>query len=192
MRCCTSCRAVRLACGLLHAPVPMRLPALLLVLASACTVDPPTTEVVSTDPNAGLLRDFLDGKFDSAGHPLNANVVEAERVCAGDIADGAVRLAAPCTAALHASQTGPLVASARIRVISHPDAGDVVRIVAASPDSPLATDTLTVDRLRGDGWLDLSISWDNTGPEVSLTLAPAPGVTVDVDYVEMFPERFGL
>src|SRR5437764_14912609 len=66
------------------------------------------------DPNAGLLRDFLDGKFDSAGHPINARVTEAETLCAtaGAPHDGALRLDKACEAALPgAEQRGDLVVS---------------------------------------------------------------------------------
>ena len=54
--------------------VPARVKRALLIAALAACAEAPE-EV--TDPNAGLLRDFLDGKYDDAGHPLNARVLEA-------------------------------------------------------------------------------------------------------------------
>ena len=147
----------------------------------------------TTDPNSGLLRDFLDGKFDSAGHPLNATVIEAEQQCTGDVDSGAVRLTSTCMIPLHANQYGQMVASARVRVAAHADAGDVLAIALVGSDGrALVSDMLTVDRLRDDGWLDLPLEWSNENPDVSFALAPAHGAAIDVDYVETFPQRFGL
>src|SRR5262249_42961963 len=113
-----------------------------------------------TDPNAGLLRDFIDGKFDSAGHPLNASVLEAEATCAGDVADGAVRLPGQCSIPLHAHQLGEMIASARVRVAAHADAGNVLAVgLVGSDGTTLASDSLTVDRLRDADWFDLPLAW---------------------------------
>lgn len=102
-------------------------PPLLALAASAilagCTVpEPGDEEPIIDDPNAGLLRDFLDGKFDSAGHPLNARVTEVEALCpqAGVPHNGAIRISTlPCQGAIAGSeQHGDLVASlGRIREV---------------------------------------------------------------------------
>ncbi len=63
-----------------------------LLLLGACATLPEAPE--ETDPNAGLLRDFLDGKFDGAGHPLNARSIDAQTLCGGQALTG------PCTASL--------------------------------------------------------------------------------------------
>src|SRR5579862_3210959 len=102
-------------------------------LAGGCSSAP-----APSNPNAGLLRDFLDGKFDSAGHPINARVTEAEVLCAGDgpVTDGAVELSAtPCTGALAgAEQSGDLVVSARVRVAAHADSGAILSITVTGGD----------------------------------------------------------
>jgi len=176
----------------------MRLPALLLVLASACTVEPPTTEIVSQDPNAGLLRDFLDGKFDSAGHPVNARVTEAESLCpdAGVPHNGAIRLSnnKTCSGTLSGSeQNGDLVASMRLSIKAHPASGTIVSAAIVRTDGEIiANTTLTTSRLRDATWVDLPMTWASSGQAVTVRIQPAPGAIVDVDYVEVFPERFGL
>jgi pyroglutamyl-peptidase len=176
----------------------MRLPALLLVLASACTVEPPTTEVVSQDPNAGLLRDFLDGKFDSAGHPVNARVTEAESLCpdAGVPHNGAIRLSnnKTCSGTLSGSeQNGDLVASMRLSIKAHPASGTIVSAAIVRTDGEIIANTsLTTSRLRDATWVDLPMTWASSGQAVTIRIQPAPGAVVDVDYVEVFPERFGL
>src|SRR5262245_43991832 len=92
----------------------------LLALLIGC-VAPDPAKTPGDDPNAGLLRDFLDGKFDSAGHPINARVTEAETLCpgAGSPHDGAIRLKGDaCTGPIAgAEQTGDLVVSLRLSVL---------------------------------------------------------------------------
>ncbi|MEP6860812.1 MAG: hypothetical protein ABJE66_09345, partial [Deltaproteobacteria bacterium] len=65
---------------------------------TGCAASP--TDGSASDPNAGLLRDFLDGKYDGAGHPLNARVTEAKTICAnaGAVTDSVVALSSSCTA----------------------------------------------------------------------------------------------
>ncbi len=73
---------------------------------TGCATDP-LGSATAGDPNAGLLRDFLDGKFDGAGHPINA--VVTSRPCA--------ELGSTCTAAISGGeQSGQLVANARLAV----------------------------------------------------------------------------
>lgn len=160
------------------------------LLMTGCATDAP-----APDPNAGLLRDFLDGKFDSAGHPLNAQVTQADALCAtaGSMHDGVLRLAGACKGNLPgAAQSGDLVASARISVKAHAATGDVVSIAVAQGDQVLAHDTLTVQRLRNATWIDLPITWSSSGAAVELRITPAAGAVIDLDYVEVFPQRFGL
>jgi pyroglutamyl-peptidase len=150
------------------------------------------TEGAQSDPNTGLLRDFLDGKFDGAGHPINARVTEAATLCPGALDDG--RLAGACAGAIAGGeQVGDLVASARIRVEAHAASGDIVSAAVLGADGEvLASDTLTVDRLRDAGWLDLPVTWSSSGAPVQIRITPAEGAVVDLDYVEVFPSRFGL
>jgi pyroglutamyl-peptidase len=65
-------------------------PLLAALLIAGCAVDDgdgdgaaPGGDRRDRDPD-GLYRDFLDGKFDEAGHPLGARVWQAESDCAGD------------------------------------------------------------------------------------------------------------
>jgi pyroglutamyl-peptidase len=165
------------------------------MILTGCAIDEPGTSDPA-DPNAGLLRDFLDGKFDGAGHPINARVTEAETLCptAGSPHDGAIRLSGTCAGSLAgAEQSGDLVVSARISIKAHAASGDIVSIAVVGPgEQILANDTLTTARLRHETWLDLPLTWYSSGGPVQLRIAPAEGAVIDVDYVEVFPERFGL
>jgi hypothetical protein len=128
-----------------------------VVLVASCAS---TESAPAPNPNAGLLRDFLDGKFDGAGHPFNGRVTEGELLCApaGPIIDSAVRLDAACHATLPgAEQSGDMIVNARLRVTSHAEDGDVVAIQLRDDSGTMVGgDTLTVARLRdGNHWLDL-------------------------------------
>jgi pyroglutamyl-peptidase len=117
-------------------------------------------------------------------------VTDGATLCA--LHDG--RLAGECAGAIAGGeQSGELVASARIEVESHAPAGDVVSIALSDADGQLlASDTLTVDRLRDGGWLDLPLTWSSSGAPVQIRITPAEGAVVDLEYVEVFPLRFGL
>lgn len=148
----------------------------------------------SEDPNEGLLRDFLDGKFDSAGHPLNGKVIEAEDACrsAGSIASGAVKLSTTCEGDLPAgAQSGDLTVSVRLRVTEHASSGTIVKASLLDASGEVAKESLTVARLRGrDAWIDLSINL--SGAATRFRIEPQAGATVEVDYIEVFPKKFGL
>jgi pyroglutamyl-peptidase len=154
------------------------------LLFGACAEAPDLLE----DPNAGLLRDFLDGKFDSAGHPLNAKVLDAETAC------GARTLRGPCAFTVPAgAMTGDLVVNVRLRVTAAPHHGAIVKVRLLDNDKVLATRTLSVSNLRGRStWIDLGVEPSTTGTLRTVSLEPAEGATVEVDYVEVFPKRFGL
>src|SRR5690349_8175263 len=98
-------------------PLPL---ALATALASACAVAP--ADDAGPTANDGMFRDFVDGKLDGAGHPLNARVIPAEQLCPGALADGR-----DCAGPLDGTaQRGELVVNVRVRV----DAGGLaVRIV---------------------------------------------------------------
>jgi len=167
------------------------------VFCGCATPEAPDEDVMMDDPNAGLLRDFLDGKFDSAGHPLNARVTEAEALCpqAGVPHNGAIRITTmPCTGAIAGSeQAGDLVASLRISVKSYAASGTIVTAAVTGIDGEvLAMNTLTTARLRQASWLDIPLAWSSNGSPVNLRVSAAPGAVIDLDYIEVFPERFGL
>lgn len=146
------------------------------------------------DPNAGLLRDFVDGKFDDAGHPLNAKVIPAPVECGDSDDAGAVALDGTCELAVPAgATTGRLTLNARVRVRQHASAGAIVTVTALDAGgATLATETLTVARLRAlDHWLDLPIHVES-GAVAQLRITPAAGAHVDLDYVEVFPRRLGV
>ncbi|HEY5948219.1 MAG TPA: hypothetical protein VIV40_22135 [Kofleriaceae bacterium] len=168
-------------------------------LLTGCTISEPTTddEPVMDDPNAGLLRDFLDGKFDSAGHPLNARVTEAESLCpqAGVPHNGAIRISTmSCHGVIGGSeQTGDLVASLRLSVKAYAASGTIVSAAIVAIDGEiLASNTLTTARLRQASWLDLPLAWSSDGRPVTVKITAAAGAVIDLDYIEVFPERFGL
>ncbi len=165
-------------------------------LVTGCATDPGTADAGGTsDPNGGLLRDFLDGKFDGAGHPINATIDQGEAICAtaGTQHGLALRLAGACTAKLGGgAQAGDLVANARIAVRKHATSGDIATIeVLAANGATLATSRLTVARLRAGEWIDVPVAWSSTGDAVQIRITPT-NATIDLDYVEVFPQRFGL
>lgn len=150
------------------------------MLAACADGDAPSV----TDPNEGLLRDFLDGKFDGAGHPLNAKTVDS---CSGE-------LTAVCEAAIPAGATsGALVVNIRLRVLTSPPSGSVIKALVFDDDGKeLAKESLTVSRLRGRStWIDLAIKLDATNA-AKLRLEPQAGARVEIDYAEVFPSNFGL
>ena len=156
------------------------LPAVLLAACATSAPDQP-------DPNEGLLRDFLDGKFDAAGHPINAKVLRAQEVCGG------TRLAGACDVALPEGATsGELVVNVRLAVRAHASRGDIVRLVLVdAAGDEVAKETLTVSRLRGRSTaIDLPVSV--AGSAAKLRIVPASGAVIDLDYVEVFPKHFKL
>ncbi|MEJ7599493.1 MAG: hypothetical protein WKG01_16415 [Kofleriaceae bacterium] len=162
-----------------------------LSLLGACAAAP---EAPNARPNDGLLRDFLDGKFDAAGHPTNARVLEAETLCPALAAGDAIALTATCTGELpEGARTGQLLANIRLRVTGHPAQGAIVTAsLVDATGRTLASQTLTVARLRERGsWIDLALGLAG-GTATQVRITPAPGATVDVDYIEVFPRRFGL
>jgi pyroglutamyl-peptidase len=181
------------------APAPRRFRngrALALVLAglAACAADQDGV-LGRLDPNAGLLRDFLeDGKFDAAGRPLNALVLEAEEACAdaGPIADGLVRIDRRCRAWLPgAEQRGPVVLNLRLRARAYDAPGAIVRVRVESADGGVfVDDVFDAARLRASlALIDLPLAWTSDGTGV-LVIEPLPGGEIDLDYVELFPRRF--
>lgn len=138
------------------------------------------------NPNEGMLRDFVDGKFDSAGHPLNARVTEAETLCPSG------RL--PCQGAIAGTeQHGDLVASLRLRVRNHSGSGTLVTAsIKDANGQTLATHTLTTTQLRHTSWFDLPLAWSSSGAPVTVEVIAGAGARVELDYVEVFPQRFGL
>jgi len=167
------------------------------VLLVGCVPPDPMQEMPIDDPNAGLLRDFLDGKFDSAGHPLNARVSEAEILCptAGAPHNGSIRLKdAVCTGAVVGSeQTGDLVISLRLSVLTYAASGNILTAeLLDEQGGMLATNTVTTAHLRTSSWFDLPLKWNSDGSPVTLRITPAAGAVVEFDYAELFPERFGL
>jgi len=165
---------------------------------TGCTApESPDEEMPAVDdPNAGLLRDFLDGKFDSAGHPINARVTEAESMCAafGTPHNGAIRLTKTCEGIVPGSeQSGDLVASLRIRVNSYNASGVIVTAnVIGTTGEVFASASITTQSLRSSSWIDMPLAWSSDGTPVAIKLTPATGAVIDFDYIEIFPERFGL
>jgi pyroglutamyl-peptidase len=164
----------------------------LAALFGGCASEPAAV----TNPNANFLRDFLDGKFDGDGHPLNARINEGEVICAGagDVNDASVRLSGACTAAvMGGEQAGDLVANARLAIRSHASSGSIATIeITDGSGASLAKVELTVATLREGEWIDLPASWSSTGAPVKFEITPAAGAVIDLDYVEIFPTHFGL
>lgn len=171
-------------------------PALALVgLVAAGCADVPAEEAVAADPNDGLLRDFVDGKFDDAGHPLNAKIVEGERLRCGTKRGSVYQLTGRCEVTMpQGAEVGGLTVSARLRVRAHAASGNIVTITAKDTDGrTLGTETLTVERLRGrDRWIDLPIRIQEVVRVAKVALDVTPGAIVELQYVEVFPKDLGV
>ena len=162
-------------------------------LTGACTDTPGTAEPEA--PNDGLLRDFIDGKYDAAGHPLNAKVLDAQGVCGTPGGTGTVELRGTCDIALpDGAEYGGLTVNARIRVRQHPSRGSIVTLSALDADGGvLGVQALTVSRLRArDRWIDFPINIHTSARVARVTLHVEPGALVDLEYVEVFPKQLGV
>lgn len=172
---------------------------LLVAVVAACTDTPDGIDPVD-DPNDGLLRDFVDGKYDAAGHPLNAKVVEVDHLLREDAdcgtrRDGVIELKSACEIALPmGADQGGLLVNARLRVRRAPAWGQIVKLTALDPNgTEIGSQTLTVSRLRGrDRWIDLPIALSASAGMAHLKLEVAAGATVDLQYVEVFPKELGV
>ncbi len=173
---------------------------LLLSAIAACTDAPGGDVDPAEDPNDGLLRDFIDGKYDAAGHPLNAKVVEADRLLednseCGTRRDGVVELRSACEIELPmGADQGRLLVNARLRVRRAPAWGQIVKVTAVDASgTEIGSQSLTVSRLRGvDRWLDLPISIESAMTTAHLRVEVAHGAVVDLQYVEVFPKQLGV
>jgi pyroglutamyl-peptidase len=81
-----------------------------------------------------------------------------------------------------------------LRVREHAAQGGIVVVSLVDADGKeLASESLTVSRLRGRAsWLDVPVNLANVGTAARFRIAPADGAVIDVDYIEVFPKRFGL
>jgi pyroglutamyl-peptidase len=166
--------------------------AVTLIAVAGCAAQP----AMPGDPNAGLFRDFLDGKFDSAGHPLDAIVLDASALCSAGVAtDGGVTLTGGCESELpQAARQGDLVASVRLRVRAH-GSGTIatISVLYGESGNVIGKATLESSSLHAaNTWFDLPVSFHGDGTSTRLNILPAAGATVDVAYVEVFPPHFQL
>jgi pyroglutamyl-peptidase len=158
--------------------------ALALIALAACADAPEAQE----SPNAGLLRDFIEnGKFDAAGHVLNAKSLDPRTTCGGS------ELRAACTFAVPSGATaGELIVNARLRVKQMPSRGSIVKIVLLDDTGhATATKSLTVSQLRDrSAWLDVSLQ--SSASIAKIRVEPQPNAQIELDYIELFPRHFGL
>lgn len=143
---------------------------LLAVAATAILTGCATEPAAAPEPNDGMFRDFLDGKFDGDGHPLNAVVTQADFCtktgCNGPVGGGA--------------QSGDLQLSARMKLHT-----GTATLRVLKGDTVLATKKFSK---RSDKWNDVAVGWYSNGDAVTVDLVG----DVEVDYFEVFPARFGL
>jgi pyroglutamyl-peptidase len=152
-------------------------------------------------PNDDMFRDFVDGKFDGAGHPLNARVTPATALCPAMEADddGVVALDGPCAGAIAGGeQHGALAISVHLRIDAMDDGAwpedPVVMIELSAGDaSGVASEYITRERVRATGeWTDVALSYSSRGAPLAIAIEAASGVDASIEYVEVFPARFRL
>jgi pyroglutamyl-peptidase len=158
-------------------------------VTSACAAAPGDDAARPDDgPNHGMFKDFVDGKFDGAGHPLNARVTDAAELCP--------EVGAPCEGPLDGTaQRGELVVNARVRVHDAGDgASEVLRVRITDAGGVVSVeDTITADRVRERGaWIDVAVAYWSDGQPRTIAITPAAGADVELAYVETFPRRFRL
>ncbi|MBZ0238680.1 MAG: hypothetical protein K8M05_40595 [Deltaproteobacteria bacterium] len=152
-------------------------------------------------PNDGMFRDFLDGKVDSAGHPLNARVTAASALCPGagaETEDGVV-LDGPCEGELEGSaQRGELVVNVRVKVREMGEEegegeGEVITVRVVERDGRVSVeDTITETRVRERGeWIDVAVAYWSDGEPRTIAIVPE-GAELELAYVEVFPRRFRM
>jgi len=163
----------------------MRVALATVVALAGCTAAADTPEPRAND---GMFRDFLDGKADGDGHPLNARITPADALC-----PEAPRVTS-CSGDLDGvAQRGELAVSARLRVDALGAGDEVVAIRVLDGDEVIAEDVLTVARVRELGaWTDAAISFHSDGSSRTVEVEALGGAEVALDYVEVFPKRFGL
>ncbi|HEY3352782.1 MAG TPA: pyroglutamyl-peptidase I [Polyangia bacterium] len=156
-----------------------------------------------SDPD-GLFRDFLDGKYDGAGHPLGATVFEAEAACGpagvreaeGWAAHaGAAAAGVLCRATTPALGTGSFVFN--VRALSHAPGTDgaataLTLTVRDAAGAALATQVVPASAFPAPLlFRNLSVRYTQAaaGP-VTLEVDWSGAIPVRLDYLEVFhPER---
>ena len=150
-------------------------------------------------PNDGMFQDFLDGKFDSAGHPLNARVTAAAALCggAGEETEDGIVLGGACEGWLEGTaQRGELVGNVRVRVREMGEGEgegerDVVTVKVMG-DGVSVEDTITRERVREqDAWIDVAVAYWSDGEPRRIAIVPGDA-EIEVAYVEVFPRRFRM
>ena len=155
---------------------------------------------VSRDSRAdGLFADFMDGKFDSAGHPFAAAVFEAESACEHDTGEAE----AEGWAAWPDRHAGGLICKAKAPLVEKGVFTLNVRVLtqASGAGAPAAL-TIVVRDAAGDviaskdftgaawpamTWQNLSLGFSHAGAEpVSFEIAWAASGPVRIDYAELF------
>jgi len=155
--------------------------------------------------DGALLRDFTgDGKFDEAGHPLNARVTEAEAVCRGrgkrwtrvfEIdarRDGAGEV---CRGPLDGGeQRGELTLSARLWASDFRAGRDIATVEVWEGDHLLGISTLRPTAVRAQRrWMHLAVPVDHEGDApLSVRVVGAGNGRLVLDSFELFPSDFRL
>jgi pyroglutamyl-peptidase len=156
-------------------------------------------------PDTGLFQEFLaDGKFDEAGHPLNARTTEAEAICSGagrrrahsfesvGARDGQGEI---CRGEVEGSvQQGELILNARLRATPADGDGELATVEVRAGDAVLGSTTLTKDALpRAGRWMNLAVPFTQSdGAPVTVVVRTAGQGRVELDYFELFPAAFQL
>ena len=146
-------------------------------------------------PN-GLFADFMDGKFDSAGHPFAATVFEAESDCAHDTGEPEAegwavwgdRHAAGTLCKAEAS-VGKGVFTLSVRALAHAaQSGANLRLtVRDEAGEALASKDFNSNAWPAMTWQNLSIRFSHaSAAPVSIELGWDGSSSVRLDYAELF------
>jgi pyroglutamyl-peptidase len=167
------------------AHVRARMATVVVGLLSACAASP-GDDAARPSANDGMFRDFVDGKFDGAGHPINARVTDGETLCASGVCEGRLQGTA---------QRGELVVNARVKVMEMGEGDEevVTVMVKGEGEGEEVKATIGADRVRELGaWIDVPVTYWSDGAERTVSVLAGAGAEIEVAYVETFPPRFRM
>lgn len=181
----------------------MRRAWVVLGLLAGCAPPADDDLMPETSGNTGLFRDFLDrGKFDEAGHPLNARVNEAERFCKGAGRIRGTRFESQSAGELcrgelaGGRQAGAMVLNLRLAASGFSGSDALITVEVRDPSGmPLGNAELMPDSVRTPGaWMNLPVTFHYDGGDrpVTVVVTGSGDGKLSLDYFELFPADFRL
>jgi pyroglutamyl-peptidase len=178
----------------------MRRLAVILLALGACVPDATAPGESRRDSaRDGLYRDFLDGKFDEAGHPLGAVVWDAETACAGTAVAEGVQVEAGdrpvvmCELASGAIGRGRFTVNVRALAVELSDASGLRIVVRDAGGDELATREVPMAHFTEPlVYQNLPVTFTHRTDGAVRIEVEALGGALRIDHVELFRARRGV